>query len=107
MRTHDMRGFKLRFADFECVLLRLGFQRKPTHADRMLYQHTNEADTSIILPAYTPDAQVRPVDFVSARFFIDQRGLLDERDFDRMIADAASESDADCLPVEPQTLAAP
>ena len=78
-------------------MLRLGFIRKSTEGTQMLYQHS-EKDTWILLPPYELEDEVRPVHLVAARRLLDERGLIEAEEFDRLIADASPQSDADCIP---------
>jgi hypothetical protein len=89
-----MENSGVRFADFECVLLRLGFQRKATVGPQHFYEHHTEEDTYILLPPYTQEEIVRPLHLLAARRLIAERSIVDESAFDRMLADAAQ--DADC-----------
>ncbi len=100
-----MTNKDVRFADFECVLLRLGFQRKPAVGTQLFYEHTIP-ETWILLPRYAPDEKVRPLHLLAARRLIAERGLLEASDFDRLIADATPESNAKCAPDEPEALRA-
>lgn len=92
-----MQKRETRFADFECVLLRLGFQRKATTGPQRLYEYASE-DTWILLPAYTPEASVQARHLFSARKLIAERGITTEETFDRMLSEGAPQGDC---PEEP------
>lgn len=90
------------FADFERLLLKVGFHRAPTVGPQMFYKYF-DSDTWILLPFYAPDAKVRLIHLVAARRLLDERGLLEESDFDRLLADAAPKSNANCASTDPET----
>ena len=79
------------FAEFEAVLLRLGFERKPTKGQQRYYQH-KEPDTWIVLPPYKSEDTVRPIHIQVARRLLSERGLVEGTAFDLLLLDDAAQS---------------
>ncbi len=71
------------FAEFEAILLRFGFQKKPAQGGQKLYEQ--DETTWILLPAYTSDTPVRPVHLQAARRLFSERGILDASVFDTIL----------------------
>src|SRR5688500_1343206 len=90
-----MESNSVRFADFECLLLRLGFERKTTAGTQRLYEYRTQNDTWILLPDYTPEEPVRTPHLRSARRLLAERGIAEEAPFDRMPIDIHEEADCD------------
>ena len=91
-----MRIKAIRFADFECFLLKLGFNKKATLGPQKLFENTAH-DAFVLLPAYEAEDEVRDLHVIAARKLITDRGIVDEDEFDKLLEEFASTHD--CTPV--------
>ncbi|HLK55450.1 MAG TPA: hypothetical protein VKU00_02745 [Chthonomonadaceae bacterium] len=95
-RENQMRNKSIRFADFECLLLKLGFSKKATLGPQKLFENAAH-NALILLPAYETREEVRDLHVISARKLITERGIVDEDEFDKMLEEFATTRD--CTPV--------
>ena len=73
----------LRFADLECLLVRLGFQRAETTGSQIVFEHSPSA-TVLVFPPYRNEELVRLQHRMKTKTLLDLRGLLERSAFDRM-----------------------
>ena len=85
----------IRFADLECLLLRLGFQRFQTPESQIVFENRAE-NSMLIFPAYQPDDVVQPHHWIKTRWQLDAHGFLDRDAFDRIMEEGMDM--ADCVP---------
>ena len=90
------RNRTIRFADLECLLLRLGFQRSETVGVRLVYTHSGVASL-LVFPPYKPDEIVQTHHWMKTRWELDSHGLMESEAFDHTFSSDAEQ--ADCVPV--------
>ena len=77
-----------RFADLECLLLQLGFQRAETTGSQIVFEHP-ASETMLVFPPYRNEESVQPHHRVKTQTLLDSRGLLERTDFDKVIEEIA------------------
>jgi len=80
-----MNTDRITFREFEALLLRLGFAHSKPRGDHRYYRH-DASDTVILLPDYAPDDLVRPHHAIAIRRLLDEKGLLESVEYDRVVA---------------------
>ena len=79
----------VKYADFECLLLQLGFRPGQTTGTQLLFEHP-DFDAQIVLPPYQAEEAVQPHHWVNVRWLLDVKGIL-ERDIEKTIPDLEKE----------------
>jgi len=85
----------IRFADLECLLFRLGFQRGETTGPQLLFEHP-DSETLLVFPPYRSEEPVQPHHVAKAQTLLDSRGLLERTDFDKRLDEIVDTTD--CSP---------
>lgn len=72
----------VRFSDLRQLLLDLGFREVRVPGSYIAFEHA-ASGALFTYPEYRPEDLVHPVYVSVARKHLDERGILDEKDFDR------------------------
>lgn len=76
---------RIRFSDLRRILTDLGFEELRDDKPQIWFYH-EEADLPLGFPPYRGNAIVAAHHLVYVRSMLDGKGLLDEDDFDRLVA---------------------
>jgi len=74
----------IHFADLECILFQLDFQRSETAEGSLIYTHTTEG-SQLIFPPYQAEETVLPHHWMKTRWQLDGHGLMDSERFNQII----------------------
>jgi predicted RNA binding protein YcfA (HicA-like mRNA interferase family) len=85
----------IKYADFECLLLRLGFRSGHTTGTQLIFEHP-AFDARIVLPPYQAEEAVRPHHWMNVRWLLDVNGILERDAFDKMLENGVDRTD--CSP---------
>jgi hypothetical protein len=76
------------FADLRRLFLGLGFTDVVVPKSHVAFLHAG-SETEIFLPIYRSSQRVAPRHMAVVRHMLDVKGLLNEEEFDRLVADVA------------------
>jgi hypothetical protein len=88
-----MTDAQIRFINLRQLLLDMGFPKVDFSEPHVGFQH-DDSDTLIVLPAYRPNQIVAAHHLAMIRTMLDGKGLMDGREFDRLVAARSAEQSA-------------
>jgi hypothetical protein len=77
------------YGDLFQILQSIGFVERSIPNSHVGYRHA-QSDTLILLAPHTADEVAKPIDLKYVRRVLDEKGLLDGKEFDRRIIEAYS-----------------
>lgn len=80
---------EITYGDLFEILVDAGFEDRTAPGSHTEYWH-EASDTLVLLAPHKPDEAVRAIDIKYVRRVLNERGLLDGKDFDRRVAEAYS-----------------
>jgi hypothetical protein len=84
---------RFKFSSLRQLLLDLGFRETPVSKPYIGFQHDG-ADLLIVLPSYRSNSVVAPHHLVYVRIMLDGKGIMEAREFDRLVGTAATQPSA-------------
>jgi len=74
----------IRYADFERVLIDLGFHRAQIDGPQFVFENA-EHDALLVFPPYRSEEIVQPLHWMKTRHMVDVMGILDGDKFDKLL----------------------